>query len=78
MHVVWQLSAMVKTPHGTWYGTCVEEVRYDLPPAEGESDEEAKLRAKRHRQREQVALEWLTSGYKRIRPFQVQKKRRTK
>ena len=68
----------MKTPDGK--NTCeyVEEVRYDLPPAEGESDEEAKLRAKRHRQREQVALEWLASGYKRLKPFQVQKKRKTK
>ena len=55
MHVVWQLSAKVKTPHGTCYGTCVEEVRYDLPPSEGESDEEAKMRADRHRQREQAS-----------------------
>ena len=36
MHVLWQLRAKVKTPNGTNTCECVEEVRYDLPPAEGE------------------------------------------
>ena len=60
LHVVCQLSANVNN-----YGTCVEDVHYELPPAEGESDEEAKMRAERHRHREQVALEWLSSGHTR-------------
>ena len=37
MHVVWQLSANVNMPNGTCYGTYLEDVHYDLPPAEGES-----------------------------------------
>ena len=76
-HVVWQLSAQMNTPYdGTYYCRVVEDVRYDLPPSEGESDEEAKMRADRHRHREQVALQWIVKGYKR-QPFQVHKKRKT-
>ena len=45
MLVVRQLRANVKTSNGSCscYDTCVEDVHYDLPPAEGESDEEAKM-----------------------------------
>ena len=55
--MVCQLTANV---HG--YGTCVEDVYYEQPPAEGESEKETKMRADRHRRREQVALEWLSYG----------------
>ena len=60
LHQVCQLSAHVNI-NGTCYGTCVEDVYYELPPAEGESDKEAKMRVDRHRHREEVALEWLSS-----------------
>ena len=59
-HVVCQLTANV---HG--YGTCVEDVYYEQPPAEGESEKETKMRADRHRHREEVALEWLSYGVTR-------------
>ena len=72
MHVICQLSANMPK-----YGTCVEDIHYELPPAEGESDEEANMRSERHRHREQVALQWIVKGYKR-QPFQVHKKRKTK
>ena len=48
----------MKPIDGTNTRECVVEVRYDLPPAEGESDEEAKRRAKRHREREQEAISY--------------------
>ena len=79
-HVVWQLSARFRRVdiYGEYSYSCTpEDVRYDLPPSEGESDEEAKMRADRHRHREQVALQWIVKGYKR-QPFQVHKKRKTK
>ena len=56
MHVICQLSANMPK-----YGTCVEDIHYELPPAEGESDEEANMRSERHRHREQVALQWMYS-----------------
>ena len=59
-HVVCQLTANV---HG--YGSAVEDVYYEQPPAEGESDKETKMRADRHRRREQVALEKLSYGHMR-------------
>ena len=59
-HVVCQLTANV---HG--YGSCVEDVYYEQPPAEGESDKETKMRVDRHRRREQVALERLSYGHMR-------------
>ena len=38
-HVVWQLSAQMNTPYdGTYYCRVVEDVRYDLPPSEGERE----------------------------------------
>ena len=50
-HVVCQLTANVNG-----YGTCVGDVYYEQPPAEGESKKDTKMRADRHRRREQVAL----------------------
>ena len=64
---------MVNPLDGTNTRECVVEVRYDLPPAEGESDEEAKRRAKRHREREQEAISYLATGWPRIRPFRVRR-----
>ena len=64
MHEVCQLSANVNI-NGTCYGTLVEDVYYELPPAEGESEKEAKMQVDRHRRREQVALEWLSYGVTR-------------
>ena len=58
-----QLRATGKTPDGTSTREYVEEVRYDLPPAEEESDEAAaKLRDDRNRRREQLALERLAKA----------------
>ena len=48
--MVCQLTANV---HG--YGPCVEDVYYEQAPAEGESEKETKMRADRHRRREEVA-----------------------
>ena len=56
-HMVCQLTANV---HG--YGPCVEDVYYEQAPAEGESEKETKMRADRHRRREEVALKWLAYG----------------
>ena len=64
LHQVCQLSAHVNI-NGTCYGTLVEDVYYELPPAEGESDKETKMRADRHRHREEVALKWLSYGVTR-------------
>jgi len=57
-HVICQLTA-----HVNGYGFCVEDVHYELPPAEGESEKETKMRSDRHRRREQVALESLSHGF---------------
>ena len=57
-HVICQLTANVNG-----YGLCVEDVHYELPPAEGESEKETKMRSDRHRRREQVALESLSHGF---------------
>ena len=57
-HVICQLTA-----HVNGYGFCVEDVHYELPPAEGESEKETKMRTDRHRRREQVALESLSHGF---------------
>lgn len=54
-----QLRATVTSPGGVNTRECCEDVCYDLPPAEGESDKEARLRADRNRRREQLALERL-------------------
>ena len=40
-------------------------VRYGVPHAEGESEKETKMRADRHRHREEVALQWLSYGVTR-------------
>ena len=78
-HVVWQLSAQFRRVdiYGEYSYRYVQDVRYDLPLSGGESDEEAKMGADRHRHREQVALQWIVKGYKR-QPFHVHKKRKTK
>ena len=51
-----ELRAVVATPGGVNSRECCAEVRYDLLPAEGESEEAAKQRDDRNRRREQLAL----------------------
>ena len=55
-HAVRELRAVVATPGGVNSRECCVEVRYDLLPAEGESEEAAKQRDDRNRRREQLAL----------------------
>ena len=55
-HAVRELRAVVATPGGVNSRECCAEVRYDLLPAEGESEEAAKQRDDRNRRREQLAL----------------------
>ena len=55
-HAVRELRAVVATPGGVHSRECCAEVRYDLLPAEGESEEAAKQRDDRNRRREQLAL----------------------
>ena len=48
-HAVRELRAAVATPGGVHSRECCAEVRYDLPQAEGESEEAAKQRDDRNR-----------------------------
>ena len=60
-HAVRELRAVVATPGGVHSRECCAEVRYDLPQAEGESEEAAKQRDDRNRRREQLVLERLAA-----------------
>ena len=55
-HAVRTLSAAVKTPSGAHTEVQEGEVRYSLPPLEGERESAAQRREKRHRDREEVAI----------------------
>ena len=55
-HATRQLHANIATPGGGEQQFS-DEVRYSLPPADGEDEAAAKRRADRHRSREQLVVE---------------------